>query len=195
MTVLPVAHVSTNAPLAQSLRATSTASTPTSAPSAAPALTLAPLAQSASNFQTQKNPKRLVPHRTGRLLFPAAPAPHVRPTIAAPPTKHRRPINKASPPHQQCIAAPPTIHRPSCPTPVGQAKQCIDGAPTMRRLACPTLVGQAGPHIACPSPFAGSVLRRARRGAGRRKGAEADVCRLKFGNAKYFSYLRGVKYK
>ena len=156
-----MAHVSTNAPLAQSLRATSTASTPTSAPSAAPALTLAPLAQSASKFQTQKNPKRLVPHRTGRLLFPAAPSPHARPTIAVPPTKHRRPSDKASPPHQQCIDEPPTIHRPSCPTPVGQAKQCIDRAPTMRRPSCPTLVGQARPHIACPPAFTGSALRRA----------------------------------
>ena len=109
--MLPVAHVSTNAPLAQSPRATSTASTPTSAPSAAPALTLAPLAQSASNFQTQKNPKRLVPHRTGRFLFPAAPSPHVRPTIAVPPTKHHRSSDKASPPHQQCIDEPPTMHR------------------------------------------------------------------------------------
>lgn len=161
MTVLPVAHVSTNAPLAQSLRATSTASTPTSAPSAAPALTLAPLAQSASNFQTQKNPKRLVPHRTGRLLFPAAPSPHARPTIAVPPTKHRRPINNASTNLRQCIDGAPTIRRPSCPTPVGQAKQCIASPPTMRRPSCPTLVGQADPPIACPSPFAGSVLRRA----------------------------------
>lgn len=161
MTVLPVAHVSTNAPLAQSLRATSTASTPTSAPSAAPALTLAPLAQSASNFQTQKNPKRLVPHRTGRLLFPRAPAPHVRPTIAAPPTRHRRPINNASTASQQYITEPSSIRHPSCPTLVEQAKQCIDGAPTMRRLACPTLVGQADPPSVCPSPFAGSVLRHA----------------------------------
>ena len=161
MTVLPVAHVSTNAPLAQSLRATSTASTPTSAPSAAPALTLAPLAQSASNFQTQKNPKRLAPHRTGRLLFPAAPSPRVRPTIAVPPTIHRRPINNASPTARQRTGDSPTKRQLSCPTPVGQAKQCIDGAPTMRRIACPTLVGQARPHIACPPAFAGSALRRA----------------------------------
>lgn len=195
MTVLPVAHVSTNAPLAQSLRATSTASTPTSAPSAAPALTLAPLAQSASNFQTQKNPKRLVPHRTGRLLFPAAPSPLARPSIIGPPTIRRRPINNASTSLRQSITDSPTIRRPSCPTLVGQAKQCIDGAPTMRRLACPTLVGQADPSIAWPPAFAGSALRRARRGAGRRRGAEADVCRLKFGNAENFSYLRGVKYK
>ena len=111
MTVLPVAHVSTNAPLAQSLRATSTASTPTSAPSAAPALTLAPLAQSASNFQTQKNPKRLVPHRTGRLLFPAAPSPRVRPSIAAPPTKHRRPSDNASPLLSHPCRTSQTMHR------------------------------------------------------------------------------------
>ena len=161
MTVLPVAHVSTNAPLAQSLRATSTASTPTSAPSAAPALTLAPLAQSASNFQTQKNPKRLVPHRTGRLLFSSAPAPHARPTIAAPPTTRRQRPSNTSPSLRQCIDGAPTIRRPACPTPVGQAKQCIDGAPTMRRLACPTLVGQADPPIAWPPAFAGSALRRA----------------------------------
>lgn len=115
MTVLPVAHVSTNAPLAQSLRATSTASTPTSAPSAAPALTLAPLAQSASNFQTQKNPKRLVPHRTGRLFFPRAPSPLARPTIAAPPTKHRRPINNASTSLRQYVAplVPPLSDKPN----------------------------------------------------------------------------------
>ena len=155
------APVSTNAPLAQSLRATSTASTPTSAPSAAPALTLAPLAQSASNFQTQKNPKRLVPHRTGRLFFPAAPSPHVRPSTAAPPTKHRRPTNNASTSLRQCIDGALTIRRPSCPTLVGQGRQCIAPPPTMRRLACPTPVGQARSPFACPSPFAGSVLRRA----------------------------------
>ena len=49
MIVLLVAHVSTNVPLEQSPRATSIASTPTSAPSVALALTLAPAVPSASN--------------------------------------------------------------------------------------------------------------------------------------------------